>query len=130
MRKNNSLSRVQSDFPSLFDGTFNWYANFFGTNTLSKCYSNADGTYSITIDVPGLKEEDISVELKNNYVVVRGETKTEHSLRSVNHTFTIPDYLDTKNVSAVLLNGVLTLSFASLKNEESSVKKIEINSSK
>ena len=89
---------------------------------------NEKGDLSIAFDIPGVKEEDISIELQENQLVVKGERKTDASSYSVLKSFTIPDGHDTENISTSLKDGVLTLTVPGKPEPVKEVKKISIKS--
>lgn len=81
-----------------------------------------DGKFMLSVDVPGIKREDMNVELENDgkvvhisggrKVVKQGETsETKFSKR-----FTIGENLDTDQLTANLSDGVLTVT-APIKEE-------------
>lgn len=91
-----------------------------------------DGSYTLTMDVPGVKEEDLNIEItKDNILVIKGERKTDTSSYSIKKSFCLSDQIDTDSIKAELKNGVLTifLSAKSLPPSEE-VKKIPITVNK
>ena len=91
---------------------------------------NEDGTLSVSLDVPGIKKEDISVEVSaDNIVNVSGQRKTTTSSYSVNKSFYVPDGYDPDSLKAELKDGVLTLMLSIKPTESKSTKKIDIVSS-
>ena len=75
--------------------------------------------YHLDIDLPGIKKEDIQIDLKENTLTVTGErnfkeeTKEEDYYRvetrfgKFSRTFTLPDDADTENIDASTTDGVL-----------------------
>jgi HSP20 family protein len=92
------------------------------------------------MDLPGLKVEDISVEMENNRLVVRGDRKheektekedyvrMERSYGSFYRSFTLPRNVDPEHIDAAFDAGVLTLTFP--KTEEAKPRKIEVQARK
>jgi HSP20 family protein len=93
----------------------------------------------LTAELPGMKEEDISVELENNVLTVSGE-KTEvreeddeerkyhlfeRSFGSFTRSFTLPRTVDGAQIIATFDNGVLTVKLP--KVPEAKGRKIEIS---
>ena len=110
---------------SLFDSFF--YEPFEGSSNNSSRWGieykkNEDASLSVSIDVPGIEEKDIAVEVsEENILSVRGERKTKTSSYNVSKSFYIPDEYDSKDIKAELRNGVLTITVPSKpqKNKES-----------
>jgi HSP20 family protein len=92
--------------------------------------------YVLTAFVPGLEAEDLSLEILNNTVSLRGEFKSEE-LEGVKYltselpsgrffrVVTLPTALDPAKVEATIKNGVLTLRLP--KAEAHRPKAIKIN---
>lgn len=79
-----------------------------------------DDAYMVHALVPGLETEDLSVEVINNTVTIRGEFKSfgsedgkyllsELPAGRFTRSVTLPTALDSNKVDATLKNGVLTL---------------------
>src|SRR5579863_840565 len=92
---------------------------------------------SLTIDVPGIDEKDIDVRVENNTLTVHGERKIEKEEKEENYrrverqygsftrTFTLPQTVDTENVSATYEKGVLKVTLP--KKAEAKPKQIKVN---
>ncbi|HZA09248.1 Hsp20/alpha crystallin family protein [Mycobacterium sp.] len=99
--------------------------------------SETDEAYVIEVEVPGVKGEDINVELDGNELVVNGEVKerTREGLlrrrtrRIGNFEFraTLPGDLRADDVEASLANGVLTVRVPKAQSTKHS--KIEVTES-
>jgi HSP20 family protein len=71
------------------------------------------------LDVPGVRSDDLSVEIEGRYLRVRGERKFEadekghtiygRSYGSFDWSWTLPDGMDTENLKTFLDSGVLTI---------------------
>ena len=93
--------------------------------------------YYIEVDLPGVKKEDIKVDIKDNTLTVSGERKfkeevkeedyykIETSIGKFSRTFTLPEDADVENIDAKSENGVLDIVIPKVKKEES-VKSIEV----
>src|SRR4051794_13671142 len=76
-------------------------------------------SYVIEVPVPGVKPDEISIEVTVDTVTVRTEPRQqqdeserkyvqrEHSVESMSRVFEFPRELDTDNVRATLENGIL-----------------------
>jgi HSP20 family protein len=92
---------------------------------------NDDDRIVFSLDVPGIKIDDLSVEVENGVMTVLGQRTIDIGSdsprckkRRVFHQLKISDRVDPENVTANLLNGVLTISFP--KTEPSKPSQIKI----
>jgi len=95
--------------------------------------------YVFTADLPGVKLEDLDINLTGNRLTVNGRREseerkegenffaTERSFGSFSRTFSLPEGVDPNGVGAELRNGVLTLTVP--KMPEIQPKKITIQAS-
>jgi HSP20 family protein len=117
----------------LFEDSFNTMVrDLFAWSPISNLdyQKNEDGTLSVSIDVPGIRQEDLTIEIKDNTVNVKGETKTERSCRKVSQAFTIPEGYNTDEIKAELDSGILTLTLPTKHLPQPEVKKIAVTSKK
>lgn len=95
--------------------------------------TDQDNSFAISLDIPGLKREDIDIEFKDNHLYVTGERKTnkENVVRSekrygkFSKVFTIPQNVNVDAIEAHFENGVLDLVLP--KEAKSQSKKITIS---
>jgi len=92
---------------------------------------------TLKIEVPGIEEKDIDVRVENNTLAVHGERKIEKEEKEENYrrverqygsftrTFTLPQTVDSENVSANYDKGVLKISLP--KKAEAKPKQIKVN---
>src|SRR5256885_4548383 len=92
---------------------------------------------TLKIEVPGIEEKDIDVQVENSTLTVHGERKIEKEEKEENYrrverqygsfvrTFTLPQTVDTEKVSATYDKGVLKISLP--KKAETKPKKIKVN---
>lgn len=83
--------------------------------------SEDDKAYTILADVPGVKPEDVDVELENGVLTIKGERETvkedekegykrvERISGKFYRRFTLPETVDEENISAKTENGVLKI---------------------
>ena len=93
---------------------------------------NQDDHIEFSLDVPGVKIDDLSVQVENGVMTVSGvrtiDIGSDNPLRKrrrVLHRFEVDDRVDSEKVTANLLNGVLTISLP--KAEPSKPVQIPIN---
>ena len=99
--------------------------------------AESDKSYFLSIDLPGMKKEDIKIEVLDNSLVVSGERqseqktetngyqRTEKTYGSFKRTFSLPKAVDTQNIQALHQHGVLEITIP--KSEEVKSRKIEIS---
>jgi HSP20 family protein len=92
---------------------------------------------TLKIEVPGIEEKDIDVQIENNVLTVHGERKIEKEEKEENYrrverqygsftrTFTLPTTVDTESVSATYDKGVLKIALP--KKAEAKPKQIKVN---
>ncbi len=92
---------------------------------------------ALKIEVPGIDEKDIDVQVENNVLTVHGERKIEKEEKEENYrrverqygsftrTFTLPHTVDTENVAATYDKGVLNINLP--KKAEAKPKQIKVN---
>ena len=83
-----------------------------------------DGHYVVTAEIPGLKRNDISVEVRDGVLTIHGEKKSEREEKSekrryverrfgsFSRAFTLPSDADETKVEAAFKDGVLTVTIA------------------
>ncbi|WP_028485586.1 Hsp20/alpha crystallin family protein [Thiomicrorhabdus chilensis] len=96
-----------------------------------------DYAYHIEVDLPGVKKDDISVEVKDNRVTISGERKTKEEVKEEEYyrmessygkferSFTLPENVDAENVSASSNDGVLEVVLPK-KERAASSKQVEV----
>jgi HSP20 family protein len=80
-----------------------------------------DKEYSITVEVPGVNEKDVKIEIVDNTMTIRGEKKqekeekekdyyrVERSYGSFQRVLSLPEDANQDDVKATFKNGVLTI---------------------
>lgn len=149
------LARFHQDFDRLFEDTF----RRFGLPALpglemertfpaipadvllkpSLDIAETDDEYTITVEVPGVDEKDLRLELADDTLTISGEKKLEKEEKEKNYyrmersygsfqrLLSLPEDADQDSIEASFKNGVLTIRLArkaGAKSEE--VKQIEI----
>lgn len=94
--------------------------------------------YHIEVDLPGVKKDDISIDVKDNQLIISGERsfkeerkendyyKIESSYGKFQRSFAIPENVDVENIEATSQEGVLEVVLPKLKVEKNEAKKIAI----
>lgn len=98
--------------------------NGWGQNALTKYeptvnIAETDGAYEFSVDVPGIKPEEVKVEFHDGALTISGERKEEKEEKgktfhrvettfgSFQRTFALPGVVDDAKITAVAANGVL-----------------------
>lgn len=100
--------------------------------------SETDAAYLVKAEIPGVKKEDISVDISGNQVSIKAEVKQEKEekegsrvVRSERYqgqqyrSFTLAHEIDNAKADAKYQDGVLTLSLP--KKQNGSAKKLEVH---
>lgn len=97
-----------------------------------------DNEYSITVEVPGVTEKDVKVEVANNTMTIRGEKKqemeekdknfyrVERSYGSFQRVLSLPEDADQESIKATFKNGVLLIRMGRKALPKTGVKQIEV----
>ncbi len=102
--------------------------------------SAADKEYSITIEVPGVEDKDVKIEVINNNLIISGEKKQEKEEKDKNfyrveraygsfrRVLSLPEDADQDKIKAAFKKGVLSVTIPRKALAKSDVKKIEVKS--
>ena len=97
----------------------------------------ADDHFVLKADLPGLAEDDVSIEVQDGTLTISGERAAEHesqergwyrierSFGSFNRSLTLPDGVDAEAISARFDRGVLEVRIP--KPEERKPRRVEIS---
>ena len=110
-------------FSSLIDNFFNEsLARSGGSSFVPKADIFEDEkSFQINLVAPGMKKEDFTIELNDNYLTVSGERKISRDEKEGNYhfiesqfgnfsrSFTLPEMADANKISASYNNGVLEI---------------------
>ena len=104
-------------------------------NPSTDIYETKD-SYVFKIEIPGIKKDDIEIDLKENILSISGEKKEDSEIKKENYhrvesfcgsfsrSFTIPKDINPKKIEATLKDGILELKIG--KADEIKAKKIQI----
>ncbi|MBW2088490.1 MAG: Hsp20/alpha crystallin family protein [Deltaproteobacteria bacterium] len=100
----------------------------------------SDKEYTITVEVPGVDEKDVRLEIVNDTLTIRGEKKQEKEEKEKNYyrmersygsfqrMLSLPEDADQDGVKATFKKGVLTVTLPRKALPKSNVKQIEVKS--
>ncbi len=135
---------ISNRFPNIFDRFLendisDWSnKNFtdFNTTLPSVNIKVLDNSYEIELAAPGLEKSDFKIETNNNILTISSEktienkteedehfSRKEFSYQSFTRSFTLPDMINDKKITAKYKDGILKVSLP--KKEESKTKKVK-----
>ncbi len=144
------LSQLHQDIDRMFDSVFRGFGlPSMGINSMrnnenalfrpSVDIASTDKEYTITVEVPGVEEKDVKLELAaDGTLIIRGEKKQEREQRDKNfyrversygsfqRTLSLPEDAEQDNIEASFNNGVLTITFLRRAVPQAPVKHIGI----
>jgi HSP20 family protein len=126
---NSMFDTIQEQRPALMKNDFNPSVNT----------REGEFAYHVEVDLPGVKKEDISIQVEDGRLVISGERKSkeevkeegyykvESSFGSFSRSFTVPEEVDVENIHAQTQDGVLEVILPKLESTKvDKVKKIDI----
>lgn len=129
----NSLLNLHAEMDKFFDNVFRGFGIRFpllrtsgpslegGFLKPKVDVAGSDTEYTITAELPGLEEKDVTVEIKGDSLVIRGEKRkeektegkdyyrVERSYGSFQRVLNIPEDADVDGIKAKYRNGVITV---------------------
>lgn len=139
MRYNRANDELMSKrFSDIMDEFFNEAVSVRRNNfTPSIDISETDNQFLISAELPGMKKEDINIDLENSRLTISGERsfkkeeegkkfhRVETRYGSFNRSFQLPDNVDEESIEASYEDGLLNISID--KDEDKVKKQIEIS---
>ncbi len=93
--------------------------------------------YHIDVDLPGVKKEDINIDIDNGKLTISGQRDTKEEVKEEDYykvetsfgkfqrIFTIPENVDIENINASSQNGVLEVTIPKLE-KDANIKKVVV----
>ncbi len=139
------VDSLQSDVNRLFDTFFQGRSgtrSSAGTQRWIPAMdlTEKDNEFVLRADLPGMSEDDVAIEVKDNVLTISGERKSEHeekgegfyrverSFGSFSRSLDLPTGIDAKAVSAEFDKGVLEVRIP--KPEQAQATKVQISGKK
>ncbi|MGA7670296.1 MAG: Hsp20/alpha crystallin family protein [Nitrolancea sp.] len=132
------MDTLRDRFDRLFSDLTNGTALSEERTTMPLDVQETDDGVLVKASLPGVKPEDIAVEVRNGVLTIKGESHehrdetrgrwhvVERRVGSVERSVTLPTPVDESSGDAKYEDGVLTVAFK--KSVEKPGKKIEVNS--
>jgi len=135
--KFNHRPRINSLFDDFFSHSEMLDANYNKNTVPAVNVKETDKAFTIELAVPGMKKEDLNIELDNNKLTISNEqeeskeeetekyTRREFMYSKFQRTFNLPKEVDSKNIKGDYQNGILNITIPKMK-ESNLTKKITI----
>jgi HSP20 family protein len=142
------IDRLFEDFPfgprrspvgrSLFDVEPSWRGELALGKAPAVDIAERDKEYEITVELPGMDEQDIDVKYADGVLTIKGEKKEEKEEKKKDYylserhfgvfhrSFQVPDGVDADTIEASFKNGVLTVLLPKSEEVQKREKKIAI----
>lgn len=147
------LLHLHREIDRVFDDVFHDFP--FSTRSLGRSLSSLapsswlkptmdiaanDKEYTVTVELPGVEENDVQLELEGDTLRIRGEKKqekeekendfyrVERSYGSFQRMLTLPDDSDQANIGAKFSKGILTVNIPRKATSRTEAKRIPIKS--
>lgn len=136
--KNNHELLRDSMIPKFFNSVFNDF--FPETASDSRFFSprvdivEKDNQFEVHASLPGMKKEEIKIDLKKDLLTISGERKFQNEQKeakyhlveshygSFSRSFNLPETVSKENIQAEFKDGILTLVLPKTEPKDNSVK--------
>ncbi len=125
-RSSKATHSLLPDFDRHFNGLFQTFLGdkFWETTSLLKPHADlkAEGkAYILTVEIPGVEEDDVSIDIFANTLTIKGEKKQEKEEGKANYyrierrygsfqrILSLPQDVDQDNITATIKKGILTI---------------------
>lgn len=138
--RNSGLPEFRRELDRLFDDFWSSPGTLAGGEMTSSWLpmtdiDEADDHFLLTLDIPGMKKEDLNIEVHNEQVIVSGERKQEESRKGYSErrygrfqrAFALPTHVDASKIEAQYADGVLKVYVP--KSEEAKPRSVKIGDS-
>jgi HSP20 family protein len=138
-----SLSAMRTPFRTrLFDfEPFRRLETAFSGDVPTAEVAEKDSEYVITLELPGIDQKNVDIDINGNLLTVKGEKReekeeekdkhyhlSERRYGSFSRSFTLPDTVAHDRITATMKDGVLTLTLPKTEAATRPARKVEISS--
>jgi HSP20 family protein len=133
-----AMAEMEDEMTKWLQATESWPQHIAGIDFSPTCnVKETPKEFVIQFDIPGVKKEDVKIELENNRLTVRGERKEKSEEKDAKHflcescygsfmrTLNLPTAVAENKVDAHYDNGVLTINVPKI--EPTKTKAIEVH---
>jgi HSP20 family protein len=132
---NNVVDTFLAGFPSVFRDEFvtPGFKQFAPVNV-----KEVENGYQLELVTPGFEKEDFKIALDKNLLTISAELKSEtedkaekhlrreYKFQSLKRSFTVDENIDTENIDAKYVNGILTVTLPKKAEVKPATKQISI----
>ena len=135
----NFIKSVNDEISSILNRHFDdIYPDYEDKMTMPVEINDKKDEYDIRAELPGVKKEDLDIDLNDNYLTIRAKKVEEHEegegsykksefkYGEFSRSIYLPQNVDAEKVDATLEHGVLKIKAPKLEKENDSVKKITV----
>lgn len=138
------LLSIQDRMNRLFDETLTRTGRGEGEELAMGVWSPAVDIYEteesivLKAEIPGIDKKEVSIEVKDNMLILKGERKFEKEIKEENYhrmeraygsfqrTFTLPNIIKKENVKAKYKDGILEITLPKVKEAKPKHVKVEV----
>jgi HSP20 family molecular chaperone IbpA len=116
--------RMRESFDSIWDNFFNDFDTILG----NCCYEKEDGDYVYQIEAPGFNKDNVTVNISDGMLEVKGERKIVEGERTVGEK-TLNKRISVGNIEdaeAVIQDGIITITLKYPKKDVKEVKVVDV----
>ena len=135
----NPMMSLQRDLNRVFEDFWGRFDNPFGGMTAGgprTDISETDEAMLVSVDLPGLDDKDVEVNVTDDMLTIRGEREekaekdgfTSQSRRSFHRMIPVPPGVDAEKAEAEFKRGVLTVTLPKTEEAKARVKRIDVKS--
>ena len=135
----NFIKSVNDEISSILNRHFDdIYPDYEDKMTMPVEIHDQKGEYDIRAELPGVKKEDLDIDLNENYLTIRAKKveenkqeegsykKSEFKYGEFSRSIYLPQDVDAEKIDASLEHGVLKIKAPKLEKEKDTVKKITV----
>ncbi|MBK9039541.1 MAG: Hsp20/alpha crystallin family protein [Bdellovibrionales bacterium] len=133
-----ALLEMENEMDRVFQTSSFWPEEVGSFDFSPACdFKDTGKEYVINFDIPGIKREDVKIEMENNRLTVSGERSVRRDEKEARYllsescsgyfmrSFSLPNLVDESRVDAQYADGVLTITVPKI--EASKAKQIKIH---
>ena len=135
----NFIKSVNDEISNILNRHFDdMYPEYEDKMTMPVEIHDKKGEYDIRAELPGVKKEDLDIDLDENYLTIRAKKVEEHNEEESSYkksefkygefsrSIYLPQDIDSEKIDATLEHGVLKIKAPKLEKEKDTVKKIAV----